>query len=327
MQYRPLGSTGLTVSAVSFGAWAIGGSWGEVDDDASLAALHAAADAGVTFFDTADNYGMGRSEKLIGSFLKQRKEQLHVATKCGKRFQTQVPAHYDYEHIRAFAEQSRANLDVPSLDLLQLHCPPTEVYWQPQTYEALDRLQAERVIKHYGFSVAKVEEAGRAMEHPGVATIQIIFNIFRQKPLDAVLPLARKQGVGIICRIPLASGLLTGKFSRDTQFEATDHRLFNRHGERFDVGETFAGVPYEVGLDAVEELRRLVPSGWTLARFALRWILMEDAVSCAIAGSKSARQVADNTGAADLPPLSADCMRAVREVYDSRIRPAVHHLW
>jgi aryl-alcohol dehydrogenase-like predicted oxidoreductase len=327
MEYRELGGTGIRVSAVSFGSWAIGGAWGDVDDDEGMAALHAAIDQGVNFIDTADNYGMGRSEKLIGDLLRQRKEEIHVATKCGKRFPAQVPEHFVYEHLRPFAEQSRENLGVESLDVLQVHCPPAAVYWQPQTYEALERLKQEGVIRHYGFSVAAVDEAIQAMTYPGVEVIQVIFNAFRQKPLERVLPQAREQRVGIICRIPLASGLLTGKFKPDTVFAATDHRLFNRHGERFDVGETFAGVPYEVGLAAVEELRPLVPEGWTMARFALRWILMEDAVSCAIAGARKPSQVTDNTAAAALPPLSPEQMRAVREVYDRHLRPHVHHLW
>lgn len=327
MEYRTLGKTGFRVSAISFGTWAIGGSWGDVNDDEAMAALHTAVDAGVNFFDTADNYGDGRSERLLGELLRQRKEQLLVATKCGKRFPVQVPEQYDYEHIRAFAERSRANLGVETLDLLQLHCPPSPVYWQPQTFAALDRLQQEGVIRHYGVSVAKVEEALKAMEYPGVTTIQIIFNMFRQRPVEEVFPAAKRNDVGILCRIPLASGLLTGKFARDTVFADNDHRQFNRHGERFDVGETFAGVDYERGLEAVEEIRAILPGGVSMARFALRWVLMFDAVSCTIPGGRRPSQITDNVGALDLPPLTDAQMAAVRDVYDRMIRPLVHDRW
>ncbi len=327
MQYRDLGKTGFQVSVISFGAWAIGGNWGEVDDDTSLRALNRAIDLGVNFVDTADVYGDGRSERLIARLLKDRGEQIYVATKAGRRLDPHVPEGYNKANLTAFVERSLRNLEVDALDLVQLHCPPRPAYDDPQVFAALDDLKREGKIRHYGVSVETTEEAVAAMRYPGVATIQIIFNMFRLKPADEVFPLARRNSVGILARVPLASGLLSGKMTADRRFDAGDHRVTNRHGEYFDRGETFSGVDFETGLRAAEELKALVPQGATLAQLALRWITMFDAVTCAIPGAKNALQAEDNARAADLSPLSDETMRAVRALYDREIRAQVHHLW
>jgi aryl-alcohol dehydrogenase-like predicted oxidoreductase len=327
MQYRELGRTGFKVSEISFGAWAIGNDWGKTDDSESLAALNRAVDLGVNFFDTADVYGDGRSERLLAKLKKERKEEIIIATKAGRRLDPHTASGYTGENITAFIERSLQNLETDALDLVQLHCPPTEVYYFPELFGALDDLIAQGKIKNYGVSVEKVEEAIKAIEYDGVKTVQIIFNIFRQRPSDLFFDLARKKKIGILARVPLSSGMLTGKMTPETHFAAEDHRNYNRHGEAFDVGETFSGVDFETGLQAVEELRQLVPEGMTMAQFALRWILMFDAVSCAIPGGKRPSQVEDNVGAADFPPLSAETMHAVREIYEARIRPLVHHYW
>ncbi len=327
MQYRTLGKTGIRVSAIGFGAWAIGGSWGSTDDATSLRALHAAVDAGVTLFDTADVYGDGRSERLLARLLRERPgEGLVVVTKMGRRV-PQLVENYTPEAFRAWLERSRENLGVERIDLVQLHCPPTELYYRPDLFAALDSLVEEGLIAHYGVSVELVEQALKAIEYPGVATVQVIFNAFRQRPADRLLAEAAARDVGVLARVPLASGLLTGKLTRDTTFEAEDHRRFNRHGEEFDVGETFAGVDYETGLAAVEVLRDLVPAGATLAQLALRWILMFDGISAAIPGAKTPEQARANAAAADLAPLPAATMARIREVYDERIRPLVHQRW
>ncbi len=328
MHYRELGRTGWQVSEISFGAWAIGGSWGATDDAESLAALHQALDLGVNFIDTADGYGNGRSEKLIGQVLRERKsERIYVATKAGRRLSPHVAEGYNRENLTAFVERSLSNLGVETLDLLQLHCPPTQVFYEPEVFGVLDDLMAAGKLRHYGVSVEKVEEALKAIEYPSVKTVQIIFNMFRHRPADRFFAQAKEQGIGILARVPLASGLLTGKMRADTAFEEDDHRYFNRHGQSFDVGETFAGVPYEVGLEAVEELRPLVPEGATMAQMALRWILMFDAVSCAIPGAKRPQQAVENIAASDLPPLSNETMAAVDDIYDRLIRPYVHQRW
>jgi aryl-alcohol dehydrogenase-like predicted oxidoreductase len=327
MEYRELGRTGWKVSAVSFGAWAIGGTWGSVDDKNSIAALHRAVDLGVNFFDTADVYGDGRSERLLAQLKRERKEELHIVTKAGRRLDPHVASGYNRENLTAFVERSLKNLETDTIDLVQLHCPPTEVYYNPGVFGVLDDLVKQGKIRYYGVSVEKVEEALKAIEYLGVQTVQIIFNIFRQRPAELFFQEARRRKVGILARVPLASGLLTGKLTRSSTFAADDHRQFNRHGESFDRGETFAGVDYEIGLQAVEELRRLVPEGSTMAQFALRWILMNDAVSCAIPGGKTPAQVEDNVRAADLPPLSDETMAKVYEIYDRRIKPLVHHYW
>jgi aryl-alcohol dehydrogenase-like predicted oxidoreductase len=327
MNYRELGRTGFKVSEISFGAWAIGNDWGKTNDAESLAALNRAVDLGVNFFDTADVYGDGRSEKLLAELKRERKEEIIIATKAGRRLNPHVASGYNRENITAFIERSLQNLQTDALDLVQLHCPPSEVYYFPELFGALDELQTAGKIKNYGVSVEKVEEAIKAIEYENVKTVQIIFNIFRQRPADLFFDLAKKKKVGILARVPLSSGMLTGKMTRETQFAAEDHRNYNRHGEAFDVGETFSGVPFETGLAAVEELRKLVPEGMTMTQFALRWILMFDAVSCAIPGAKRPAQAEENIAAADFPPLSDETMRAVREIYESRIRPLVHHYW
>src|SRR5919197_774666 len=321
MNYRELGRTGWRVSEVSFGAWAIGSAWGETDDRESLAALHRAVELGVNFFDTADVYGDGRSERLLARLKRERKEEVRIATKAGRRLNPHVAAGYTAENLTAFVERSLRNLDTDALDLVQLHCPPTEVYYMPELFGALDELVRRGKVSHYGVSVEKVEEALKAVEYTGVETVQIIFNIFRQRPAELFFSEAKRRKVGILARLPLSSGMLTGKLTAESRFAPDDHRAFNRRGEAFDRGETFSGVDYETGLRAVEELRALVPRGMTMAQFALRWILMFDAVTCAIPGAKRPAQVEDNVRASGLPPLSDETMRAVRGLYEERIRP------
>jgi aryl-alcohol dehydrogenase-like predicted oxidoreductase len=326
MDTRRLGKTGFDVSEIGFGAWAVGADWGRVDDRESLAAMHAAVDAGVTFFDTADVYGDGRSERLVGQLLRERTEPLVAATKFGRRGRLDA-ATYTYATLRDWIERSRENLGVETVDLVQLHCPPWETYYTPSVFEACDRLVDEGLVRAYGVSVEKVEEALKAIEYPGVATVQIIFNMFRQRPADLFFREAIRRDVGIIARVPLASGLLTGKLARDTQFAADDHRAYNRHGERFDVGETFSGVDFETGLAAVEELRRLVPDDGTLAQVALRWILDFDAVSTVIPGAKTPEQARANAAAARLAPLPEAVHDAVAGLYRRAVAPLVHQRW
>src|SRR5438093_2677479 len=327
MKYRELGRTGWRVSEISFGAWAIGGAWGDVDDRESLAALHRAVDLGVNFFDTADVYGDGRSERLLARLKRERNEEIIIATKAGRRLEPHVASGYDRKNLSAFIDRSLQNLETDALDLLQLHCPPTEVYYNRQLFEALDDFVKQGKVRYYGVSVEKVEEALKAIDYPGVQTVQIIFNIFRQRPAELFFSEAKIRKVGILARVPLASGMLTGKLTAQSQFAADDHRTFNRHGEAFDRGETFSGVDYETGLQAVERLRSLVPEGMTMAQFALRWILMFDAVTCAIPGAKRPAQGEDNARASDSPPPDAETMRAVQKIYERRIRALVHHYW
>lgn len=327
MEYRELGRTGWKVSAVSLGSWAIGGEWGETDDQEALKTLHRALDLGVNFFDTADVYGDGRSERLLARLRKERPESFHVATKAGRRLKPHVASGYNRENLTAFVERSLKNLEVEALDLLQLHCPPTEVYYMPEVFGVLDDLVDAGKLQYYGVSVEKVEEGLKALEYPNVQTVQIIFNIFRQRPADLFFREAKRRRVGILARVPLASGLLTGKMRKETTFGPNDHRQFNRRGEAFDRGETFSGVDYETALQAVERLRPLVPEGQTMTQMALRWILMFPAVSCAIPGARRVSQVEENVSAADLPPLSISTMQAIQEIYNQDIRPLVHHYW
>lgn len=327
MNYRTLGKTDWQVSAISFGAWAIGGSWGTVSDDEALGALHRAVDLGVNFFDTADVYGDGRSERLLAQLKRARSEEILIATKAGRRLEPHIAAGYNTRNLNEFVERSLQNLASDTIDLLQLHCPPTDVYYQPELFGALDDLVVRGKIRYYGVSVERVEEALKALEYPNVQTVQIIFNIFRQRPADLFFEQAQKRKVGILARVPLSSGMLTGKLTSQSTFAAEDHRAFNRHGEEFDRGETFSGVDYNVGLEAIEELRALVPAGMSMSQFALRWILMFDAVTCAIPGAKRAEQVEENVSAADLPPFSDETMKAVRELYQRKIRPLVHQQW
>jgi aryl-alcohol dehydrogenase-like predicted oxidoreductase len=327
MQYRELGHTGWKVSAVSFGSWAIGGTWGPVKDAESLAALHRAVELGVNFFDTADVYGDGRSERLLAQLRRERCETIYVATKAGRRLDPHVAAGYNRENLTAFVERSLKNLDTEALDLLQLHCPPTPVYYMPEVFGVLDDLVQAGKVRHYGVSVEKVEEALKAIEYPNVQSVQIIFNMFRRRPAELFFEQAKKRNVGILARVPLASGMLTGKLRPDMTFASDDHRTFNRYGEAFDRGETFAGVDYDVGLRAVDELKAICPAGMSMVQFALRWILMFDAVTCAIPGAKRPAQAEENLSAADLPPLSEKTMAQARAIYDRRIRELVHHYW
>ena len=327
MEYRRLGKTGRDVSTIGFGAWAIGADWGKVDDTESLRALHAAADAGVTLIDTADVYGDGRSEKVIGQFLRERSgEKIFVATKMGRRVPLDL-AEYTPEAFRAWTDRSRDNLGVDRLDLVQLHCLPTDSYYHPEIFAALEDLVAAGAIANYGVSVERVEEALKAIEYPGLATVQIIFNMLRQRPADRFLAEAKRRNVGVLARVPMASGLLTGKMTRETTFAATDHRSYNRHGESFDVGETFAGVDYDAGLAFVEELRGMVPYAATMAQMALRWILMFDGVTAAIPGAKSPDQARANAAAADLAAIPPATMDRIRTMYEARIKPLVHQRW
>jgi aryl-alcohol dehydrogenase-like predicted oxidoreductase len=327
MEVRRLGKTDRRVSVIGFGAWAIGGDWGTRDDTTALRALHAAADAGVNLIDTADVYGDGHSEQLIGRFLRERPgEVFFVATKMGRRV-PQLPENYNPEAFREWNDRSRESLGVDTLDLVQLHCPPTQVYYTPEVFAALDEMIAEGRFRNYGVSVEKVEEGLKALEFPGVASVQIVFNMFRQRPAERFLAEAARRDVGVLARVPLASGLLTGKLRRDTSFDASDHRSYNRHGESFDVGETFSGVDYATGLEAVDELRGLVPQGATLAQLALRWILMHDGLTATIPGAKSPEQAVSNATAADMAPLPPATMERIHEVYEARIRPLVHQRW
>lgn len=326
MRYRTLGKSGLEVSEVGFGAWAIGGSWGRVDDDTSLEALRAAVAHGVTFVDTADVYGDGRSERLVAQ-MRAANPEIVVATKAGRRLDPHTAGGYTAANLERFVDRSLANLAVDTIDLLQLHCPPTDVYYRPEVFAALDDLVVRGKVRSYGVSVERVEEALKAIEYPNVATVQIIFNMFRQRPAALFFERARRRNIGVIVRVPLASGLLTGKFTAESFFAADDHRAFNRHGEAFDVGETFAGVDFATGLAAVEEIRELVPDGVTMAQFALRWILMFDAVSTVIPGAKTSKQAIANAAASDLEALSADTMQQVRDIYERHIKPLVHDRW
>lgn len=328
MQSRKFGRTGRDVSEIGFGSWAIGAAWGEVNDNDAIAALHAALDAGVTFIDTADVYGDGRSEKLIARVMKERGgERPFIATKAGKRLPAQTVEGFSQKNLMDWVDRSLRYLEADTLDLVQLHCPLTDLYYHPEVFERLDRLVEQGKIRNYGVSVERVEEALKAMEYPGVVSVQIIFNAFRQRPAELFFDLAKKNNVAIIARVPLASGLLSGKFKADSKFEDSDHRKFNRNGEAFDVGETFSGVPYEVGLAAVERIRPLVSGDTTMAKFALRWILMFDAITVVIPGARNPEQARSNAEAADLPPLSDEIMGKIRKIYDRDIKPYVHQRW
>ena len=318
----------MKVSAVGFGAWAIGGFWGAVDDDESMRALHAAIDSGVNFIDTADVYGDSRSERLVARLRRERPgETIWVATKAGRRLDRQTVEGYSRQNLTAWIDLSLTNLETDAIDLLQLHCPPVGVYDRPEIFGVLDDLVAAGKLRYYGVSVETVDEAQRAIQYPAVQSVQIIFNLFRPRPAETFFQHAAGRQVGILARVPLASGLLTGKLTRDSTFPTDDHRTFNRHGEMFDVGETFSGVPLDAGLAAVEDLRPLVPPGTTLAQFALRWILMWDEVTCTIPGARTVGQARENSAAADLPPLSDAAMAAAMRVYDTHVRRHVHARW
>lgn len=325
METRRLGRTGRDVGVVGLGAWQLGADWGSVDESDALAVLRSAIEGGVTFIDTADVYGDGRSERLVGQVVKEY-DGLTVATKMGRRVE-QVPENYNLEAFRAWNDRSRANLGVDTIDLVQLHCPPTPVYSTDAVFDALDELVSEGRIASYGVSVETCAEALTAIARPNVASVQIILNAFRLKPLDEVLPAAREAGVGIIARVPLASGLLSGKYDENTVFAPDDHRTYNRHGESFDVGETFSGVDFGTGLEAVRRLMPWLPAGATMAQFALRWILDQPGVTVVIPGARNPAQVAGNLAAAQLTPLTADQLAAVQETYDTLIRPQIHDRW
>jgi len=326
MIYRPLGRTGLNVSAIGFGAWAIGGTWGDTDDTAAMAALHHALDRGVNFFDTADVYGDGHSERLLARLRRERpSDTFHIATKAGRRLNPHVAE--GYLDLRPFIERSLTNLETDAIELLQLHCPPSAVYTMPEVFGALDELVKEGKLRHYGVSVERIDEALAALKFPGVQSVQIIFNLFRQRPAEVFLPAAQAAQVGVLARLPLSSGMLSGKFTRDSKFGADDHRGFNRQGEAFDKGETFSGVDFEQGLAAVEELRGLLPPGVSMAKLALRWILMNEAVTTAIPGGRTPAQVDENVSAADLAALPSPLMQALADLYQRRIAPQVHGFW
>lgn len=328
MQYRRFGDTGKSVSEIGFGAWAIGASWGDVDDTQSIAALHASLDSGVNFVDTADVYGDGHSERLIARVVKERGGQApFVATKVGRRLPKQIVEGYTEVNLRSWIDRSRSNLQMDTLDLVQLHCPPTALYQSSAVFDILDALKAEGKLLNYGVSVERIDEALKAITHSGVVSVQIIFNIFRQRVADDFLNHAKLRNVAVIARVPMASGLLTGKMKSDTKFEKTDHRNFNRNGEAFDVGETFSGVPYEVALAAVERIRPLVGNSTTMAQFALRWILMFDAITVAIPGAKTVEQARSNAKASETAALTEDTMAALRAIYNEDIKPHVHHRW
>jgi aryl-alcohol dehydrogenase-like predicted oxidoreductase len=327
MQYRPLGRTNWNVSTISFGAWAIGGTWGPVEDGDSLKALYRAVDLGVNFFDTADVYGDGHSEQLLARLRRERPEPIVIATKAGRRLNPHNADGYNRKNLTAFVERSLKNLATDTLDLVQLHCPPTDVYYRPEVFGVMDDLCRAGKLRCYGVSVERVEEALAAIEYPNVQSVQIIYNIFRQRPAELFFAEAKRRQVGILARLPLSSGMLAGKMTAQSAFAADDHRAFNRQGEAFDRGETFSGVDFATGLAAVEALRPLVPTGVSMASFALRWILMNDAVTCAIPGAKRPTQVEENVSAAELSALSADTMDAIRRLYDNKLRPLVHHCW
>ena len=327
MKYRKLGKTGMEISEISFGTWALGSEWGPVEDSESRKALEAALGKGVNFFDTADVYGMGKSEMLLAELKERHPGEFYIATKAGRKLNPHTAERYTPENIRGFIELSLKNLETDALDLVQLHCPPTESYYHPELFDALDSWCDEGIIKNYGVSVEKVEEALKAIEYPGVKSVQIIFNMFRQRPADLFFKRAAEKNVGIIVRVPLASGLLTGKMTKETSFPESDHRNFNREGARFDRGETFAGVNFEKGLQAVEELKKICPEGMSMAQFALRWILMFDEVSCIIPGAKRPSQAEENIAAAEFPPLDTRVMNKVEEIYEEYVKPDVHHRW
>jgi aryl-alcohol dehydrogenase-like predicted oxidoreductase len=328
MEYRQLGRTDMKLSAISFGAWAIGGTWGPVDDEVSMRALHAAIDAGTNFIDTADVYGDGRSERLVARLRRERPgETIFVATKAGRRLPKQTPDGYSRENLQAWVERSLKNLELERVDLLQLHCPHPDVYDRPEVFGFLDEMVKAGKLRYYGISVESTGEALRGIRYPGVQSVQIIFNMLRLKPAEQFFPAAKQRGVGILARVPLASGLLSGKLTKQSTFARDDHRSFNRNGEAFDKGETFSGVPFDLGLEVVERLRPLVPAGATLAQLALRFTLMFDAVSSAIPGAKTPEQARANASAADLAPLRSGTMQAVQRIYDDAVRPLVHSSW
>ncbi len=328
MNYRTLGKTNLKISEISLGTWQVGGKWGdEFSHDNADKILNYAVDSGINFIDTADVYGDGESEKAVGRLARSRSERIYVATKCGRRLNPHENRLYQPGVLRQYVEDSIRNIGVETIDLIQLHCPPPEVYYRPEIFEFFERLKDEGKILHLGVSVEKVEEALKAIEYPNVTTIQIIFNMFRQRPAELFFSEAKRRNIGIIVRVPLASGLLTGKFDRNTKFSEGDHRQSNRNGEWFDKGETFSGIDYETGLEAVGELKQLFPGHTNLAPVALKWILMFDEVSCIIPGASKLEHVESNNMAIDIPDFTKEQLDSVQSVYENRIKKLVHHLW
>jgi aryl-alcohol dehydrogenase-like predicted oxidoreductase len=328
VKYRKLGKTPWNVSEISFGAWAIGGSWGAIDDKQSIATLHKALDLGINFFDTADVYGDGHSERLLAQLKRERPEsEIIIATKAGRRLPFQNVEGYSKENLLAWLDRSRKNLECDTIDLVQLHCPPTELYYTPQVFDWLEEFVAAGIIRYFGVSVEKVEQAIKAMEYPNLQTVQIIFNIFRQRPAELLFQLAQQRSVGILARVPLASGLLTGKLNRESQFAADDHRNFNRFGQQFDQGETFSGVDFDLALESVEELKKLTSPETSLSQLALKWILMHPAVSCVIPGARKPEQIAETAKTSDVDSLPTSTMDSIAELYNKKIRPSVHHRW
>ena len=328
MKYRILGKTGFEISEVSLGTWQVGGKWGEdFDRDNAEKIINTALDNGINFIDTADVYSDGESEAAIGRVLKGRSEKIYVASKCGRKISPHSNEEYTPKRLRDLVENSLRNMQLEQLDLIQLHCPPTDVYYRPEIFAEFDKMKQEGKIANLGVSVEKVEEAIKAMEYPNVATVQIIFNMFRQRPADKFFKMAKANNVGIIARVPLASGLLTGKFSRDTTFSENDHRNFNREGKAFDKGETFAGIDYETGLKAVEELKKELSEIYSLPQYALKWILMFKKVSTIIPGASKPDQVISNIKASDIPLLTRELMHRVNAIYENRFKEQVHQRW
>ncbi|MBN2213206.1 MAG: aldo/keto reductase [Bacteroidales bacterium] len=328
MKYRRLGKTEFNIAEISLGTWQVGGRWGEeFNHDLADRILHTAIDSGINFIDTADVYGDGESEKAVGRVVRSRSERIYVATKCGRQLSPHVNEAYQPGVLRKFVEASLRNMRLETLDLIQLHCPPSEVYYRPEIFKFFDQLKQEGKIQNLGVSVEKVEEALKAIEYTNVTTVQIIYNIFRQRPSELFFREAARRDVGIIIRVPLASGLLTGKFSKSTRFGNSDHRYFNRKGEAFDRGETFSGIDYEVGLKAVEELKKLFPEQENLAPVALKWILLRDEISCIIPGASKPEQVISNISASELPAFTPDQLAGIDEIYQTRIKKLVHHIW
>lgn len=327
MKYRIFGKTNWKVSEVGLGTWALGGGWGRVSESDAIGVLEKAIERGINFFDTADVYGDGKSEQLIGQVLKSTDQKIYVATKFGRRLDPHVSSGYTKDNLERFLDRSLGNLGVDTIDLIQLHCPPIDLYYKPEVFEALDSFVEQGKIQHYGVSVEKVEEGLKAIEYPGVVSVQIIFNIFRQRPSELFFEQCKKKNIAVIARVPLASGLLTGKMSLATKFPEDDHRNYNRQGKFFDVGETFSGVDFEIGLKAVEELKRIKPDDISCVQMALKWILMHSEVSCVIPGAKNTKQLEENISASELTDLDPDVLKGVKIIYENFIKSKVHYRW
>lgn len=327
MKYRIFGKTNWKVSEVGLGTWALGGGWGRVSESDAIGVLEKAIERGINFFDTADVYGDGKSEQLIGQVLKSTDQKIYVATKFGRRLDPHVSSGYTKDNLERFLDRSLGNLGIDTIDLIQLHCPPIDLYYKPEVFEALDSFVEQGKIQHYGVSVEKVEEGLKAIEYPGVVSVQIIFNIFRQRPSELFFEQCKKKNIAVIARVPLASGLLTGKMSLATKFPEDDHRNYNRQGKFFDVGETFSGVDFEIGLKAVEELKGIKPDDISCVQMALKWILMHSEVSCVIPGAKNTKQLEENISASELTDLDPDVLKGIKIIYEKFIKPKVHHRW